>query len=148
MANFDEKDGVWRTMDNGQKIFIRKGESFRDAYRRRLSTNKGNNKSLREIINKKEDNDYNEEEVANMKINNSPERKKLILRKAYEAEEAKLREEIGKIMRRDDRSEMDYEGRKIKVHSNRELTDEEETKLDRLSERLRDVEHKISKLKK
>ena len=147
MERFNENDGVWRTMDNGQKIFIRKGESFRDAYRRRLSANKGNNNSLRKIINEKEDNDYNEEEVANMKINNSPERKKLILRKAYQAEEKKLREEIGKIMRRDEGSEMDYEGRKIKIHSNRQLTDEEETKLDRLSERLRDVEHKIRNLR-
>lgn len=41
MTNFDEKDGVWRTMDNGQKIFIRKGEKFRDAYRRKLSMTKG-----------------------------------------------------------------------------------------------------------
>lgn len=146
MANFDENDGVWRTMDNGQKIFIRKGESFKDAYKRKLSMKKGNNKSLREVFNKREDDD--EEKIANMKINSTPESKKRVLIKSWEAEEKKIRQDIGDLLNKTSTSEQDYNGRKIKVtNANKDMTDEDADKLDKLQERLRIIEYRIRKYK-
>ena len=157
MEKFDESEGRWVTI-NGQRIFIKKGENFRSAYKRKIGEKTENKKSLREIIEERRnknklENRTDTREVSEDRENlspsgNTPERRKKILIKAYEAEEKKLREDIGKIMRRDDNSEMDYEGRKIKIHSNRDLTDAEEDKLDRLHERLRDVEHQLTKLRR
>lgn len=160
MEKFDESEGRWVTI-NGQRIFIKKGENFRSAYKRKIGEKTENKKSLRQIIeerknkqnpvqNRTEEKSVNEKSTSETRSpsGNTPERRKKILIKAYEAEEKKLREDIGKIMRRDDNSEMDYEGRKIKIHSNRDLTDAEEDKLDRLHERLRDVEHQLTKLRR
>lgn len=59
MADFNENDGVWRTMDNGQKIFIRKGEKFRDAYKRKMTMKKGKKYQITDVErNKYEENEY------------------------------------------------------------------------------------------
>ena len=61
MADFE--DGVWRTMDNGQKIFIRKGESFKSAYKRKLSMKKGKKYQITDVERSK----YEESEVQRRK---------------------------------------------------------------------------------